>query len=46
LHNICGETSPFIAIPVSIISLIFISLSKTIKAPVLCLASSVAAITT
>ena len=42
----CGETSAFIGIPVAIISCIFISLSKTISAPVFAFESSVAAITT
>jgi len=44
--NNCGDTSPSIAIPVSAISFNLMSLSITIKAPVLSFASSVAAITT
>ena len=43
--NSCGDTSPSIAIPVSTMSFNLISLSITIKAPVLFFASSVAAIT-
>jgi len=43
--NICGDTSEFNSIPVSAISVIFISLSITINAPVLLLASSSVAIT-
>ena len=43
--NSCGETSAFISTPVSIISPIFISLSITIKPPVLVLDSSFTAIT-
>lgn len=43
--NSCGDISEFIIIPVSAMSCNFISLSITINAPVLLLASSVAAIT-
>ena len=45
LTNSCGDTSAFSSIPVSIISPIFISLSKTISPPVFVLDNSFAAIT-
>ena len=44
--NNCGDISLFNIIPVSAISCSFISLSRTINAPVLVLANSDAAITT
>ena len=46
LTNNCGEISPSIKTPVSIMSLSFISLSKTISAPVFALDNSTAAIVT